>query len=111
MYPDYCRDTFTRWVTVPRDAGLHPRRRSRRWRRSATCSPRSCVRDLAEQPDRHGACRSETVELRCCAAAPGLVVVDEAYAEFRRPGTASALALLADHPRLVVTRTMSKAFA
>jgi histidinol-phosphate aminotransferase len=44
------------------------------------------------------------------AAAQGLVVVDEAYAEFARPGTASALTLLADHPRLVVTRTMSKAF-
>ena len=39
-----------------------------------------------------------------------MVVVDEAYAEFRRPGTASALELLAEHPRLVVTRTMSKAF-
>jgi histidinol-phosphate aminotransferase len=45
-------------------------------------------------------------------AAPGsLVVVDEAYAEFARPGTPSAMTLLADHPLLVVTRTMSKAFA
>ncbi len=44
-------------------------------------------------------------------AAAGMVVVDEAYAEFARPGTASALSLLAGHPRLVVTRTMSKAFA
>jgi histidinol-phosphate aminotransferase len=44
-------------------------------------------------------------------AAPGMVVVDEAYAEFRRPGTPSALSLLAGYPRLVVTRTMSKAFA
>jgi histidinol-phosphate aminotransferase len=44
------------------------------------------------------------------AAAPGMVVVDEAYAEFARDGTASALALLPGHPRLVVTRTMSKAF-
>ncbi|GGQ51794.1 histidinol-phosphate transaminase [Couchioplanes azureus] len=42
--------------------------------------------------------------------APGMVVVDEAYAEFARPGTPSALALLPGHPRLVVTRTMSKAF-
>ena len=42
-------------------------------------------------------------------AAPGLVVVDEAYAEFsHRP---SVLALLPGRPRLVVTRTMSKAFA
>jgi histidinol-phosphate aminotransferase len=39
------------------------------------------------------------------------VVVDEAYAEFRRPGTPSALTLLPERPRLVVTRTMSKAFA
>ncbi|GAB3874760.1 histidinol-phosphate transaminase [Terrabacter terrigena] len=45
------------------------------------------------------------------AAPNALVVVDEAYAEFARPGTRSALTLLADHPRLVVTRTMSKAFA
>jgi histidinol-phosphate aminotransferase len=43
--------------------------------------------------------------------APGMVVVDEAYAEFARPGTTSALTLLPGHPRLVVTRTMSKAFA
>jgi histidinol-phosphate aminotransferase len=45
------------------------------------------------------------------AVAPGMVVVDEAYAEFARRGTASALTLLDRHPRLVVTRTMSKAFA
>jgi len=44
------------------------------------------------------------------AAAPGMVVVDEAYAEFARTGVPSALALLPGHPRLVVTRTMSKAF-
>jgi histidinol-phosphate aminotransferase len=46
-----------------------------------------------------------------CEAAPGMVVVDEAYAEFARDGTPSALTLLPKHPRLVVTRTMSKAFA
>jgi histidinol-phosphate aminotransferase len=40
--------------------------------------------------------------------APGMVVVDEAYAEFsRRP---SLLMALGGHPRLVITRTMSKAF-
>ena len=43
-------------------------------------------------------------------SAPGMVVVDEAYAEFARPGAPSALRSLAGHPRLVVTRTMSKAF-
>ena len=42
---------------------------------------------------------------------PGIVVIDEAYAEFRREGTPSALELLPEHRNLVVTRTMSKAFA
>jgi histidinol-phosphate aminotransferase len=42
-------------------------------------------------------------------AAAGMVVVDEAYAEFSRQPT--LLPKLAGHPRLVVTRTMSKAFA
>ena len=40
-----------------------------------------------------------------------VVVVDEAYAEFRRAGTPSALELLDAHPHLAVSRTMSKAFA
>ncbi len=44
-------------------------------------------------------------------AAPGMVIVDEAYAEFRRAGVPSAVTLLPECPRLVVTRTMSKAFA
>lgn len=45
------------------------------------------------------------------AAPHALIVVDEAYAEFARPGTPSATTLLAGRPRLVVSRTMSKAFA
>jgi histidinol-phosphate aminotransferase len=46
-----------------------------------------------------------------CAEADGIVVVDEAYAEFARAGSPSALSLLGRYDRLVVTRTMSKAFA
>ena len=53
----------------------------------------------------------ETVEAVHDAAPGALVVVDEAYAEFARRGTPSALTLLTGRPRLVVTRTMSKAFA
>jgi histidinol-phosphate aminotransferase len=43
-------------------------------------------------------------------ATDGVLVVDEAYAEFARAGTPSALTLLEGRPRLVVSRTMSKAF-
>jgi histidinol-phosphate aminotransferase len=44
-------------------------------------------------------------------AARGIVVVDEAYLEFADAGTPSALGLLGGRPRLLVSRTMSKAFA
>ncbi|MEV0973019.1 histidinol-phosphate transaminase [Microtetraspora glauca] len=40
--------------------------------------------------------------------APGLVVLDEAYVEFSAIGTQAGL--LAEHPQLVISRTMSKAF-
>lgn len=43
--------------------------------------------------------------------ARGIVIVDEAYQEFAPAGSPSALSLLAEFPRLVVSRTMSKAFA
>ncbi|GAA1363624.1 histidinol-phosphate transaminase [Brevibacterium luteolum] len=44
-------------------------------------------------------------------ASTGIVIVDEAYAEFARPGYTTAVHLLRENPRLVVSRTMSKAFA
>ncbi|RFA08933.1 histidinol-phosphate transaminase [Subtercola boreus] len=40
-----------------------------------------------------------------------IVVVDEAYAEFGPSGEPTALSLLEGRPRLIVSRTMSKAFA
>ncbi|MGY1813224.1 histidinol-phosphate transaminase [Blastococcus sp. SYSU D00820] len=43
-------------------------------------------------------------------ATTGVVVVDEAYTEFARTGTRSAVTLLPGRPRLIVSRTMSKAF-
>ena len=53
----------------------------------------------------------DVVEAVYAASARAVVVVDEAYEEFARPGTPSALTLLPGRERLVVTRTMSKAFA
>jgi histidinol-phosphate aminotransferase len=53
----------------------------------------------------------ELVEAVHDAAPDAVVVVDEAYEEFAREGVPSALTLLEGRERLVVTRTMSKAFA
>jgi histidinol-phosphate aminotransferase len=45
-----------------------------------------------------------------CRAAPGLVVLDQAYGEFGAARPADTAALLGRHPNLAVTRTFSKAF-
>jgi histidinol-phosphate aminotransferase len=53
---------------------------------------------------------SEIAELaKATAAVGGLLVVDEAYAEFS--SEASAVSLIAQSPNVIVIRTMSKAFA
>lgn len=46
-----------------------------------------------------------------CEASRGIVLVDEAYAEFAHDRDATALRLLDRQDRLIVSRTMSKAFA
>jgi len=51
----------------------------------------------------------ETVEA-AASETSGVVIVDEAYFEFGREGTRSAVELISRFPRLLVTRTMSKAF-
>lgn len=55
------------------------------------------------------------LSLSCIEAAyeatSGIVVVDEAYAEFSHGQEQSAISLLPGRPRLLVSRTMSKAFA
>jgi histidinol-phosphate aminotransferase len=108
MYPEYARDTHTRWVTGRRaddfridvPAAL-----------DAIAEHEPSVILLASPNNPTGTALPPAHLETLIDAAPGMIVVDEAYAEFRRRGTPSALALLPDHPRLVVTRTMSKAFA
>ena len=113
MYPEYARDTMTEWVAGPRaedfSLDLDAARRLVEERRPSVV--------LLPSPNNPTgtALPPEAVTMLCEAAASyepaGLVVVDEAYGEFRRTGTPSALELLPRHRNLVVTRTMSKAFA
>ncbi|MBI1377514.1 MAG: histidinol-phosphate transaminase [Frankiales bacterium] len=108
MYPEYCRDTFTRYVVAPRrddftvDVDVAT---------AAIAEHEPSVVLLASPNNPTGTSLPLDVVRAVLAVAPGVVVVDEAYAEFRQQGVPSAVELLADHPRLVVTRTMSKAFA
>jgi histidinol-phosphate aminotransferase len=108
MYPEYARNTHTRWITGQREQDF------------TVDVDRALALITSEQPDvvlltspnnpTGTALPLDTVRA-VVDAAPGVVVVDEAYAEFRRDGTPTALELLDQHPRLMVTRTMSKAFA
>ncbi|WP_150253222.1 histidinol-phosphate transaminase [Nocardiopsis deserti] len=108
MHPIISRGTGTGWVSVPRgadfridvDAAL-----------AAIAEHQPSVVFLTSPNNPTGTALDLADTERVLAAAPGVVVVDEAYAEFRREGTPSALSLLPEHPRLVVSRTMSKAFA
>ena len=111
MYPEYARDSHTGWVA---------RRREEDFTLDAAhavavvkeVQPTVVLLPSPNNPTGTALPLDTVVEL--CAAmreVPGLVVVDEAYAEFRRAGTPSALELIPETPNLVVTRTMSKAFA
>jgi len=107
MHPLLAAGTGTRWIGALRDPdfGLTPAAavaqiEEHRPDLVFLCSPNNPT----------GTALDPAVVDAVLAAAPGIVVVDEAYAEFARPGTPTALALLPGHPRLVVSRTMSKAF-
>jgi len=113
MHPIITRTTGTRWVDGRRGVGgggifdLDPRSAVAQVRQHQPnivflCSPNNPTGT---------ALGLDTVEAIYDAAPRAIVVVDEAYAEFARAGTPSALTLLRGRDRLVVTRTMSKAFA
>ena len=108
MYPEYARNTSTRWVTGQRDDDFGIDIDA-----AATLieTEQPHVVFVASPNNPTGTAVALDVIKRLCDLAPGVVVVDEAYAEFRRAGTPSALSLLDDYPQLAVTRTMSKAFA
>ncbi len=108
MYPEYARNTHTSWIVGRRrdDFTLDPAHAL-----SLIAEREASVVLLASPNNPTGTALPLDVIEAICEAAPGIVVVDEAYAEFRRAGTPSALSLLPRYPRLVVTRTMSKAFA
>ncbi|TAM92543.1 MAG: histidinol-phosphate transaminase [Jatrophihabitans sp.] len=108
MYPEYARDTHTGWVTEPRTADFAIGRAAAL---TALAAHRPSVVLLASPNNPTGTVLPLADIEAICEAAPGVVVVDEAYAEFRRSGTPSALTLLPRYRHLVVTRTMSKAFA
>ena len=112
MYPEYARDTMTAWVSGRRrgDFGLDLDHVL-----ATIVEHRPSVVLLASPNNPTGTALPLQVVRAVLTAArevPGgcVVVVDEAYAEFRRAGTPSALELLAEHPHLAVSRTMSKAF-
>lgn len=111
MYPILAAGTNTTFIAGHRanDFTLTPESAAEQVREHAPavvilCSPNNPTGTALED---------EVVEAVYAAgeASNTVVVVDEAYAEFARNPAATALRLLEGRPRLVVSRTMSKAFA
>jgi len=113
MYPEYARDTFTAWVTAER--GPAPEFALDADAVTAAIARHRPAIVLLTSPNNPTGTALELDVVRAAARAQaehrGLLVVDEAYGEFRRDGVPSALTLLPEHANLVVSRTMSKAFA
>ena len=108
MHPLIAQTTSTRWISAQRtsDFSLDPGQAAHEVRRH-----QPGVVFLTSPNNPTGSATPFAVIEAVCAAASGMVVIDEAYAEFARDNTGTALALLPRYPRLVVVRTMSKAFA
>jgi len=108
MHKILASGTGTEWIAGERDAGYE-------------ISPETVTRWIEEtEPDIVFLCSPNnptgtSVSLATIEAAyeatDGIVVVDEAYAEFAPDDVPSAITLLEGRPRLLVSRTMSKAFA
>ena len=108
MYPILAAGTGTLWLEAERDADyeLSPETAARGIERTdpdlvVLCSPNNPT----------GTPLSLDTIAAAYDASRGIVIVDEAYAEFTPDGEPSAITLLEGRERLVVSRTMSKAFA
>ena len=126
MYPEYARDSLTDYVTRPRRedftldvetavAAISELRPAVVILASpnnptGTALPLEDIDRILEAARGHGPMLGAEIGSPA-RAGDCVVVIDEAYAEFRRPGVPSALELLGPaNPHLAVTRTMSKAF-
>jgi histidinol-phosphate aminotransferase len=110
MYEEYARDTNTSFVSVSRtsDFGL-----TKEVVVSALSAHSPTVVFIANPNNPTGTMIDLSVVLDgVLEQFPSTVfVIDEAYAEFRRAGVPSFVESISRHPNLIVTRTMSKAFA
>jgi histidinol-phosphate aminotransferase len=106
MHPLLAAGTATGWVSAPRAADFTL---SAETALAAVEEHRPAITFITTPNNPTGTVTGLDVVAAVCEVSAGVVVVDEAYAEFG--SSPSAVTLLAEHPRLLVSRTMSKAFA
>jgi len=111
MYPNIAATTGTGWIDGLRTAPSGTFELTAEHAAGQVAEHAPDVVFLCSPNNPTGTCLPLDVVRAVYEASTGIVVVDEAYAEFARPGTPSALTLLPGRERLVVSRTMSKAFA
>jgi histidinol-phosphate aminotransferase len=110
MYPEYARNSHTAWVVGHREQDF-TLDLSHALALVAERRPSVVILPSPNNPTGTALSPEAVHALAAALDGSGLLVIDEAYAEFRRDGRPSALELLPQHRNLVVTRTLSKAFA
>lgn len=108
MYPEYARNTHTGYVTVPRKTDFSLDAATVL---AAIAEHRPSVVLITTPNNPTGTSTPLAVIEQVLAGTEAIVVVDEAYQEFARHPDRTALTLLPRFGNLVVSRTMSKAFA
>jgi len=106
MYPVIAKATLTEYSELPRQEGYEL---SADYVSDAIKKHRPAIVILCNPNNPTGTSISQEVIQAAYESTDGMVVVDEAYAEFS--SESSAISLLENRPRLVISRTMSKAFA
>jgi histidinol-phosphate aminotransferase len=108
MYPILAAGTGTRWIAGSRDADYELSAQTvHEW----VTQEKPDVTILCSPNNPTGTPVSLDAISAAYDASNGIVVVDEAYAEFMPHSSHSALTLLPGRERLIISRTMSKAFA
>ncbi|MDR1447621.1 MAG: aminotransferase class I/II-fold pyridoxal phosphate-dependent enzyme [Candidatus Ancillula sp.] len=121
MYPQFCRDSFTTLVEVPRVPDKFTIDIEKAVKQIQETAPSIIIITNPNNPTGTYTCTDNLRKILQAAEntpvkgadadARAVVIVDEAYSDFRDSTHETSLKLMSEFPNLLVVKTLSKAFA